>query len=128
MIPDIRVKGCRNANAGLAGASGLQHLIANHEQLLADTVYRQFEIPLLEALDDYKLVTADRLAAYEKSLHLQSGVIRKTEAENMKNARRRKRGEFPNRPPRSPCADLKICSLSGKHCTSFKDKLTSWMP
>lgn len=86
-----RVKGCRAANAGLAGASGLQHLIANHEQLLADTVYRQFEIPLLEALDHYKLITADRLVAYEKALHVQSGKIRKTEAENLKVGRRRKR-------------------------------------
>jgi hypothetical protein len=41
----------------------------------------------------YKLVTADRLAAYEKNLHDQSGRIRKTEAENLKVARRRKRGE-----------------------------------
>ncbi|RSH94613.1 hypothetical protein EHS25_004417 [Saitozyma podzolica] len=86
-----RVKGCRSANAGLAGTSGLQFLVANHEQLLADAVYRQFEIPLLEALDHYKLVTADRLAAYEKNLHDQSGRIRKTEAENLKVARRRKR-------------------------------------
>lgn len=66
--------------------------MSNHEQLLADTVYRQFEIPLLEALDHYKLITADRLAGYEKSLHDQSTRIRKTEAENLKHGRRRKRG------------------------------------
>jgi len=72
----------------------LQYLISNHEQILADTVYRQFEIPLLEALDEYKLVTADRLISYEKSLHEQSSRIRKTEAENLKVGRRRKRGEF----------------------------------
>ncbi|WWD16557.1 hypothetical protein CI109_100984 [Kwoniella shandongensis] len=86
-----RVKGCRTANSALAGASGLQYLISNHEQLLADTVYRQFEIPLLEALDHYKLVTADRLAGYEKSLSEQSQRIRKTESENLKGGRRRKR-------------------------------------
>jgi hypothetical protein len=85
------VKGCRGANAALAGGAGLQYLISNHEQLLADTVYRQFEIPLLEALDNYKLITADRLVQYEKSLHAQSDKIRKTEAENMKIGRRRKR-------------------------------------
>ncbi|ODO06371.1 hypothetical protein L198_01603 [Cryptococcus wingfieldii CBS 7118] len=86
-----RVKGCRSSNSALAGASGLQYLVSNHEQLLADTVYRQFEIPLLEALDEYKLVTADRLAQYEKSLHEQSQKIRKTEADNLKVGRRRKR-------------------------------------
>ncbi|EIW66623.1 hypothetical protein TREMEDRAFT_15956, partial [Tremella mesenterica DSM 1558] len=86
-----RLKGCRNANSGLAGASGLQYLTGNHEQILADTVYRQFEIPLLEALDHYKLITADRLASYEKALHEQSTKIRKTEAENLKVGRRRKR-------------------------------------
>lgn len=85
------VKGCREANAALAGGGGLQFLISNHEQLLADTVYRQFEIPLLEALDNYKLMTSDRLAQYEKALHAQSEKIRRTEAENMKIGRRKKR-------------------------------------
>ncbi|KAL0242339.1 hypothetical protein I308_105968 [Cryptococcus tetragattii IND107] len=86
-----RVKGCRSSNSALAGAGGLQYLVSNHEQLLADTVYRQFEIPLLHALDNYKMITADRLAAYEKALHEQSQKIRKTEAENLKIGRRRKR-------------------------------------
>lgn len=89
-----RVKGCRSSNSALAGASGLQYLVSNHEQVLADAVYRQFEIPLLEALDHYKLITADRLVMYEKALTEQSARIRKTEAENLKNARRRKRGTF----------------------------------
>jgi hypothetical protein len=88
-----RVKGCRSSNSSVAGASGLQYLVSNHEQVLADAVYRQFEIPLLEALDHYKLVTADRLVMYEKALTEQSARIRKTEAENLKNARRRKRGK-----------------------------------
>ncbi|KIR58153.1 hypothetical protein I314_06118 [Cryptococcus bacillisporus CA1873] len=86
-----RVKGCRSSNSALAGAGGLQYLVSNHEQLLADTVYRQLEIPLLHALDNYKMITADRLAAYEKALHEQSQKIRKTEAENLKIGRRRKR-------------------------------------
>lgn len=87
------MKGCRSSNSALAGASGLQYLVSNHEQVLADAVYRQFEIPLLEALDHYKLETADRLVMYEKALTEQSARIRKTESENLKNARRRKRGE-----------------------------------
>jgi hypothetical protein len=98
------VKGCRSANSALAGASGLQYLVSNHEQLLADTVYRQFEIPLLEALDHYKLITADRLVAYEQNLHEQSGRIRKTEADNLKVGRRRKRGAYEL--PRPICAVL----------------------
>jgi len=92
-LTSIRVKGCRNANSALAGSAGLQYLVSNHEQILADTVYRQFEIPLLEALDNYKMMSAERLALYEKGLHEQSGRIRKTEAENLKGGRRRKRGE-----------------------------------
>jgi len=87
------VKGCRSSNSALAGASGLQYLVSNHEQVLADAVYRQFEIPLLEALDHYKLETSERLVMYEKALTEQSARIRKTESENLKNARRRKRGE-----------------------------------
>lgn len=88
-----RVKGCRSANSSLAASAGLQYLVSNHEQLLADTVYRQFEIPLLEALDEYKLITQDRLMSYEKTLHDQSQKIRKTEAANLKVGRRKKRGK-----------------------------------
>jgi hypothetical protein len=89
----FRVKGCHTSNSALAGAAGLQYLVSNHEQLLADGVYRQFEIPLLEALDNYKMAVADRLATYEKGMHEQSSRIRKTEAENLKVGRRKKRGE-----------------------------------
>jgi hypothetical protein len=45
----------------------------------------------LSALDHYKFVTADRLASYEKSLSDQSAKIRKTEAQNLRDGRRRKR-------------------------------------
>ena len=121
-----RVKGCRASNSPLAGASGLQYLISNHEQILADTVYRQFEIPLLEALDHYKLVTADRLVGYEKSLHEQSSRIRKTEAENLKGGRRRKRGQLDRWDIRV-LADSQTCNSSGKHWQSCRDRWTSWM-
>lgn len=40
------------------------------------------------------MITADRLAAYDKALHEQSQKIRKTEAENLKIGRRRKRGAY----------------------------------
>lgn len=117
-----RLKGCRSSNSTLAGTSGLQYLISNHEQVLADAVYRQFEIPLLEALDHYKLITADRLVMYEKALTEQSARIRKTEAENLKNARRRKRGMS------SPCALLRWCEEENKVGTDelIKADLTSF--
>ncbi|KAK4688074.1 hypothetical protein P7C73_g2047, partial [Tremellales sp. Uapishka_1] len=86
-----RVKGCHSSNAALAGSAGLQFLTSNHEQILADGVYRQFEIPLLEALDNYKREVAERLAIYENGMQEQSNRIRKTEAENLKVGRRRKR-------------------------------------
>lgn len=66
--------------------------MSNHEQILADGIYRQFEIPLLEALDNYKIGVAERLATYEKAMTEQSNKIRKTEAENLKHGRRKKRG------------------------------------
>lgn len=120
-----RVKGCRSSNSALAGASGLQYLVSNHEQVLADAVYRQFEIPLLEALDHYKLITADRLIMYEKALTEQSARIRKTEAENLKNARRRKRGTFSYFDKEEVGADkIQISHRSDKHYPIFRGR---WM-
>lgn len=122
------MKGCRSSNSPLAGAAGLQYLMGNHEGILADTVYRQFEIPLLEALDHYKLVTADRLAAYEKSLHEQSNRIRKTEAENLKVGRRRKRGGLIAEAPMYIRADGQICSSLGRPSRSCRGRWTSSTP
>ncbi|GHJ84094.1 hypothetical protein NliqN6_0496 [Naganishia liquefaciens] len=86
-----RVKGCDTANAGILGASGLEHLIGNQDQLMADTFFREFEAPLLDLLDNYRASVTDRQAAYEKACQEKSHMIRRTEHDNMSHGRRRKR-------------------------------------
>ncbi|PHH67658.1 hypothetical protein CDD83_6479 [Cordyceps sp. RAO-2017] len=43
----------------LMSASGVHHLIANHQQILSETVYRSFEVPLLHDLDKWRSVIDD---------------------------------------------------------------------
>lgn len=53
-------------------------------------------------------MTADRLVAYEKSLHEQSARIRKTEAENLRVGRRRKRGVYHHGTFNNSFTDLQL--------------------
>jgi hypothetical protein len=95
--------------------------------LLADGVYRQFEIPLLEALDNYKMAVADRLATYEKGMHEQSSRIRKTEAENLKVGRRKKRGEHWQCRAKEIVLIGQTCNRFDWHWPSCNDRWMSWM-
>lgn len=76
---------------GLLAASGLQHLVANHHQILSETVYRAFEVPLLHELDKWRGAVDDEEAAYEKAMRAQSKEIRRLEKEGMKLHRQQRR-------------------------------------
>jgi hypothetical protein len=87
-----RLKGTSDECATrLQAAAGLYHVVANHEHVLADNIRQSFEGPLELHLQDYKVNTAKRSAVYEQALVEKSRIIRQTEAENMKAARRKQR-------------------------------------
>ncbi|ROV98705.1 hypothetical protein VMCG_06823 [Cytospora schulzeri] len=68
----------------LLAAAGVHHLIANHEQILSETVYRSFEVPLLHELDKWRRDVEDEEATYLASVRRQSQDIRRLEKEGMR--------------------------------------------
>ncbi|KAG0211039.1 hypothetical protein BGX28_008609 [Mortierella sp. GBA30] len=80
-----------NVCSSLQAAAGLHYLMSNHHQILSDTVYKQFEIPLLQHLDTHKANIEASEAQYERSMRDMSQKIKETEATSMQNGRKRQR-------------------------------------
>ncbi|KAF9947034.1 hypothetical protein BGZ72_010936 [Mortierella alpina] len=82
-----------NVCSSLQAAAGLHYLMSNHHQILSDTLYKQFEIPLLQHLDTHKSNIEASEAQYERSMREMSQKIKETEATSMQNGRKRQRGK-----------------------------------
>lgn len=80
----------------LLAAAGLHHLIANHQQILSETVYRSFEVPLLDDLDKWQHAATSENESYAQAVQNASKDIKKLEKEGTKlqKARRRDVGKF----------------------------------
>ncbi|CAG8974067.1 hypothetical protein HYALB_00009569 [Hymenoscyphus albidus] len=75
----------------LLAASGVHHLIANHQQILSETVYRNFEVPLLSELDQWRRRMEEEEERYQKEAKIMSRDIRKMEKEGLRLHGKRKR-------------------------------------
>ncbi|KAI1427145.1 hypothetical protein F5Y12DRAFT_712481 [Xylaria sp. FL1777] len=75
----------------LLSASGVHHLIANHQQILSETVYRSFEVPLLHDIDKWRRDIEDAGEAYQKEVALRSREIRRLEKDGLKLHKQRRR-------------------------------------
>ncbi|KAK3311385.1 uncharacterized protein B0T15DRAFT_521296 [Chaetomium strumarium] len=75
----------------LLTVAGLQHLVANHQHILSETVYRAFEVPLLHELDKWRAAVEDEEEGYARAVAAQSREIRRLEKEGMKLHRQRRR-------------------------------------
>lgn len=84
--------GASNCTAdSLLAASGVHQLIANHQQILSETVYRSFEVPLLSDLDQWRTRMEDEEESYQKDAKVMSKEIRKMEKEGLRLHGKRKR-------------------------------------
>ncbi|KOS20787.1 Protein IVY1 [Escovopsis weberi] len=75
----------------LLAASGVHHLIANHKQILSETVYRSFEVPLLHDLDKWRGVIDDEEQTYQHNIRAQSREVKRLEKDGLKLHRQRRR-------------------------------------
>lgn len=75
----------------ILSASGVHHLIANHQQILSETVYRSFEVPLLHDIDKWRRDIEDADEAYQKEVAQRSREIRRLEKEGLKLHKQRRR-------------------------------------
>ncbi|KAM3076438.1 hypothetical protein ACMFMG_007254 [Clarireedia jacksonii] len=88
-----RLKEARGNCTGdnLMSASGVHQLIANHQQILSECVYRSFEVPLLHELDNWRRHIEEEEVAYQKEVKNRSKEIRKMEREGLRLHKQRKR-------------------------------------
>lgn len=105
----------------LLGASGVHHLIANHQQILSETVYRSFEVPLLHELDKWRGAIEDEDESYKQEVNVRSKEIRKLEKDGLRLHKQRRRdvGKF-----REHLVDLTgkldgLTTLHGEHATTM---------
>lgn len=85
MTASFTNKGAQPCTADtLMSASGVQHLVANHQQILSETVYRSFEVPLLDDLDRWRGEVEDERVQYEARARAQSREIKKLEKEGLR--------------------------------------------
>ncbi|APA11676.1 hypothetical protein sscle_08g064460 [Sclerotinia sclerotiorum 1980 UF-70] len=75
----------------LMSASGVHQLIANHQQILSECVYRSFEVPLLHELDNWGRHIEEEEVSYRKEVKIKSKEIQKMEKEGMRLHKQRKR-------------------------------------
>ncbi|PVH88829.1 hypothetical protein DL98DRAFT_648163 [Cadophora sp. DSE1049] len=80
----------------LMAASGVHQLVANHQQILSETVYRSFEVPLLHELDQWRRRMEEEEVGYQREAKTMSKEIRKMEKEGLRLHKQRKRdvGKF----------------------------------
>jgi hypothetical protein len=90
MSNSFTAKGNCTADSLLA-ASGVHQLIANHQQILSETVYRSFEVPLLHELDNWRRRMEEEEVSYQKEAKAMSKEIRRLEKEGLRLHRQRKR-------------------------------------
>ncbi|KAL5611481.1 hypothetical protein BROUX41_000919 [Berkeleyomyces rouxiae] len=72
-------------------AAGVHQLIANHQQILSETVYRSFEVPLLHELDKWRQDVEEEEAVYQRAVAEKSRDIRRLEADGLKLHKQRRR-------------------------------------
>ena len=74
----------------------MHQLIANHQQILSEVVYRSFEVPLLHEMDTWKRKIEEEEVTYQTSAKAMSKEIRRLEKDGMKVYKQRKRdvGKF----------------------------------
>ncbi|KAG5440745.1 hypothetical protein PCK2_000181 [Pneumocystis canis] len=76
---------------GFMSSGGLQYLIANHQQILSETLYRGFEIPLMEELDTFRAMTQERDDTYQRQMMEKNKKIQQREAEHLRVGRKKQR-------------------------------------
>ncbi|KAM7208913.1 hypothetical protein V8F20_000791 [Naviculisporaceae sp. PSN 640] len=105
----------------LLTVAGLQHLVANHQHILSETVYRAFEVPLLHEMDKWRATIEDEEEGYARAVAAQSREIRRLEKDGMKLHKQRRRdvGKF-----RSHLVELTtkldgLTTLHGEHARTL---------
>lgn len=86
-----RVKGAHDSGPALQAASGLHFLKSNYEQVLCDTFWKDFSIPLLSHYDTYRSACTERQVVHDKAVTEKSRQLKEAEARNNRAGRKKER-------------------------------------
>ncbi|GAK68398.1 uncharacterized protein PAN0_083d6648 [Moesziomyces antarcticus] len=86
-----RVKGAHDSGPALQAASGLHFLKSNYEQVLCDTFWKDFSIPLLSHYDTYRSACTERQVVHDKAVSEKSKQLKEAEARNNRAGRKKER-------------------------------------
>ncbi|EPQ62612.1 Bgt-3946 [Blumeria graminis f. sp. tritici] len=75
----------------LLAASGLHQLIANHQQILSEIIYKNFEVPLLHEFDQWQRRMEEEEIEYQREVKAMTKEIRDMEKEGLKLHKTRRR-------------------------------------
>ncbi|WFC97429.1 hypothetical protein MYAM1_000142 [Malassezia yamatoensis] len=85
------VKGAHGCGPALQAACGLHYLKSNYEQVLCDTFWKEFSIPLLSQLDVYRSTVHERQMLHERAIAEKSQMLKQIEKKYQKENKRRTR-------------------------------------
>jgi hypothetical protein len=88
-----KVKGAHEEADKLQACSGLHYLMSSYSQVLADSFWKDFQIPLLESFDAYRQTCNERQLLHEKQILEKSRILKETETKNMKLGSSKRKGE-----------------------------------
>lgn len=86
-----RCKGAGSSAESLHAAGGLHYLVSNHQQILAKSIQRTFEVPVRRQVDLFKSTMASNDESFKKELKVKTKQLKQHELENIRLSRMRVR-------------------------------------
>lgn len=86
-----RCKGAGSSAESLLAAGGLHYLVSNHQQILAKSIHKTFEVPVRREVDLFKATMAANEEAFKKELKVKYRRLKSHENENARLSRMRVR-------------------------------------
>lgn len=86
-----RCKGAGSSAESLLAAGGLHYLVSNHQQILAKSIHRTFEVPVRRQVELFKSTMVTNDGIFKKEMRAKARQLKKNELENMRLSRMRVR-------------------------------------
>lgn len=86
-----KIKGAHAHGPAFQAASGLHYLKSSYEQVLCDSFWKEFSIPLLSHLDLYRTTVQERQILHERSVAEKSRLLKDIETKYQREGRKKRR-------------------------------------
>lgn len=84
-----RCKGAGSSEEALLSAGGLHYLVSNHQQILAKSIQRNFEVPVKKQIVQFQRTMATNEETFKTQLKEKSRLLKRQERENLIMSKKR---------------------------------------